>query len=205
MTRNCLATVLILLVALAACDAPKPHTIESFDSPFGFRLKSATLPIVAESLGPTEEFELPESHNEIGICYTAEDDGPVVVFMSAREFGGEKKLLLGVSIHSENTLDYPCAKSSLRSDDMVLGPIELGASFDEMKAQIAATEVRTWEHVSTFFIERRRELTEEEKEQFAADFDEHEAPSGADTVLGVWGIFENGRATIIGVWMEETY
>ena len=203
--RKCLTTALALCAVFSACDAPAPHSIESFQSPLGFRLKSATLPDVAEIVGPAEEFELPESHGGIGICYEAGRDGPIVVFMSDHEFGGTDKVLLGVSIREENSLDYPCSGSSYRGGDLLLGPLALAVRLDEMETLIAATEVRTYKNITTFFIKRRRELTKEEEARFAADFDSYEAPDGADTVLGIWGIFTDDQAESLGVWMEETY
>lgn len=201
--RNLVAALLVS--ALTACDETTPHAIDAFNAPLGFKLKDATFSEITASIGAAIEFRLPKSHNEYGVCYRAGADGEIVVFMTGDEFGGPEKLLLGVAIHEHNTLDYPCAGSALVVDDLMIGSIKLGANFEKMDRLIASTEVRTAANISTFFIEQRRDLTPEEIERFSDRFAAHEIPSGVDTVLGIWGIFENERARVIGVWMEETY
>lgn len=171
----------------------------------GFRLNHSTLADVRSAYGQADEFEIPESHHGFGICYRAQDSDQIVVFLSAREFGGPEKTLLGVAVHAVNPLGFPCSASSIAESDLKIGDVSLFIDKSAFTALFEG-EPSTSDFGHLFYnFDSRRPLTTSEEEHFKAEFGEGHGITGVDSSLGVWWLIKDQRVIQFGVWLEETY
>ena len=181
------------------------HERDKFQSPLGFELESATLSDVQSALGNAEEFEIPDSHHQFGVCYLASDSSEIVVFATGKEFGGPMKHLLGVTVHAENQYSFPCSKSALASSELDIGGLSLRVSPEEF-ASLATGEPEQLENgYVDLDLEYRRELTDEEKETFVSRSIDPNLIEGADVGLGIWARFVDEAAIEVGVWQITTF
>ena len=176
-----------------------------FQSPLGFELETATLADVQEALGSAEEFEIPESHHQFGVCYFTKDSGEIVVFSTGREFGGPTKLLLGVTIHRENTSSFLCSESTLESSALGIGNLNLRVSRNDFASLASGQLEQLDDGYVDFDLGHHRELTDAEIEHFAARSIDPDLIEGADVGLGIWARFTEDLATEVGVWQITTF
>jgi len=199
------AKTILICAAFCGCAAVQADGHAKYQNPLGFELNHSNLGDVRSAYGNAEEFDIPESHHEFGICYRVEDKDWIVVFMSGREFGGPEKKLLGVAVHAANTLDFPCAPSSLIGSDISLGELRLHLSETEFLSMFDGEPRRSdFGHVFYHF-DLRRPLTNDEQDHFTREFGDDHGIEVADTSLGVWSRIEDDRVVEFGVWQEETY
>lgn len=81
-------------------------------------------------------------------------------FSTGREFGGPEKLLLGVTIHRENTGSFPCSESTLESSALDIGNLNLRVSRSEF-ASLASDQLEQLDDgYVDFELAYHRELTD---------------------------------------------
>jgi hypothetical protein len=195
----------ICLVAVLISASAFSQERARFQSPLGFKLESATLSDVVSALGTAEEFEIPDSHHQFGVCYVVSDSSEIVVFATGREFGGPTKSLLGVTVHSENIESFPCSESALSSSDIDFGGLNLQISPQEFSALVAGEPDRLEGGYVDHDLEYLRPLTDEEREAFVRRSIDPNLIEGANVGLGIWARFVDGTAIEIGVWQITTF
>ena len=176
-----------------------------YQLPFGFELEQSTLSDVRERFGGSDEFDIPYSHHEFGICYTSVDSDEVVVFLSGHEFGGTDKKLLGVTIIAKNNQHHPCSASTLSSSDLTIGELRLGLTKEQFEALSSADLLSSEDDIYYYNLEYRRGLNAEEKKVFELQGFGDATPEEIDVGLGIWSNFSEGHATEVGVWQISTY
>ncbi len=192
------ALAAFLVVAVACADDGA-----EFRSPLGFELNVATLADVRAALGDAEEFYIPDSHHEYGICYQADDSDRIVVFQSARESGGAEQRLLAVSIFDQNRRSLPCSPSSLEPSQLDIGALRLGMTEERFRSLGDTEPVRTDQGRLSLGFEERRELTQNEREMFPQE--NNGVQIRADVFTAIWCLPGEGGASEIGVWQTVTY
>ena len=176
-----------------------------YQVPFGFELEWATLSDVRERFGDSDEFEIPDSHHEFGVCYTSTNSDEIVVFISGHEFGGTDQKLLGVTIQATNSEHFPCSASTLGSSDLFIGGLRLGLTPDQF-GELSTTDALSSEEGSLYFnLEYRRDLNADEKKVFEMRGFGDATPDGIDVGLGIWSTFSDGHAIEVGVWQISTF
>ena len=195
----------IIWVALSLTVAAQAEDYSRFQSPLGFELETATLADIQEVLGSAEEFEIPESHHQFGVCYFTKDSGEIVVFSTGREFGGPAKLLLGVTFHAENTDKFPCSESTLESTALDVGGLNLRVLPSDFASLASGQPEQLDNGYVDFDLAYHRELTDEETERFTARSIDPHLIEGADVGLGIWARFSEESAIEVGVWQITTF
>ena len=195
----------ILCGILVFATTAQAEDYSHFQSPIGFKLESATLSDVQERFGSAEEFEIPDSHHQFGICYFTGDSVEIVVFSTGREFGGPTKLLLGVTLHTTNVNSFPCSESTLQSAVLDIGGLNLSLSPSDFESLAAGEPDQLEGGYVDFDLAYRRKLTDEERNRFVERSIDPDRVGGPDVGLGVWARFVEGSAIEVGVWQITTF
>ena len=176
-----------------------------FQVPFDFELESDFFGDVRNRFGDAEEFDIPDSHHEVGICYSSSDSDEIVIFVSGHEFGGADRKLLGVTIQAANSHDFPCSASALESSDLKIGELRLDLAPDEFAALSAGDPLTSDDGSLYFNLEYRRALNADERRVFEERGFGDATPDGIDVGLGIWSTFKGDHSVEVGVWQISTF
>lgn len=196
---------MLFCTVLSACATVQADDVSQYQKPLGFELNRSTFADVRSAFGAADQFDIPESHHEFAICYRSKESDAIVVFMSAREFGGPDKTLLGAAVHATNSLDFPCSPASLSESDLKIGGLRIDISEGQFRSMFKDEPKQSdFGHLFVHF-DIRRSLTSEENDGFTQRFGEDHGITGADSSLGVWCRIADDKVVEFGVWQEETY
>lgn len=176
-----------------------------FENAFGFQFEESTLADVQRRFGDADQIEVSEGHHEFGICYKVVDSPAIVMFLSNAEFGGPDKLLLGIAILDTNSESLPCANSTLKSSELMVGELRLGLTADEFRS-LSVEDVRSLD--DGYFdidLEYKRPLTDIEQDRLRKQGFGEDMPDGIYVGLGIWCRIVNDHATKVGIWHVSTF